>query len=238
MEPSDSPQFLTIPGKPNAPIAYTFFPSTDPSASKTLIIFINGLGLPASSWLPSISLLRETTTSHPAILTYDRFGQGLTIARDPLDGTPGKENGHDFLDVAKDLYEIITVIATTKLGLKGSDIENGNLSLLMVGASIGVPILRLYAQAHPSLVAGAIFLDSNIPNVNYSDFLPDPDAPGFDPRTVVSDDCTLVQYRGMSDNLPFHLGLLEAGAGFLIHDSRARLLDSLDVYKESILTSV
>lgn len=113
------------------------------------------------------------------------------------------------MDVAEDLHEIITEIATAKLGLEAGDVEDGRLELLMVGASIGVPILRLYAQKHPGVVAGAIFLDSNIPNVNYSDFLPDPDAPGFDPRTVVADDCTLVQYRGTSDNLPLHFEHLQ-----------------------------
>jgi len=201
MEQSEPPHSLIIPSKPNAPISYSFFPSTGGSAAKRLLVFINGLGLPASSWLPSISILQESAKSCPAILTYDRFGQGLTTARDPVDGTLGKEDGHDFSDVAKDLHEIITAIATTKLGLHASDVENGTLHLLLVGASIGVPILRLYAQHHTGLVAGAIFLDSNIPNVNYSDFLPDPDAPSFDPKTVVADDCTLAQYRGARERL-------------------------------------
>lgn len=112
------------------------------------------------------------------MLTYDRFGQGDTESRDPLDGTHGKENGHDFLDVANDLHEIIITVAT-EMGLDSSDVESGKLQLLLVGASIGVPILRLYSQHHPGIVAGAIFLDSNIANVNYSDFWPDPDAPDF-----------------------------------------------------------
>ncbi|TVY81950.1 hypothetical protein LSUE1_G002606 [Lachnellula suecica] len=204
--PTDSalvppPQYLTIPSKPNAPISYSFFPSTDKGTAKRLVVFINGLGLPASSWLPSISILQEQLKSCPSILTYDRFGQGLTTSRDPIDGSPGKENGHDFLDVANDLHELIITIASTKLGLRESDVEHGSLHLLLIGASIGVNILRLYTEHHPGLVAGAISLDSNIANVNYSDFLPDPDALGFDPKTVIEDDCTLIQYRGAREQL-------------------------------------
>jgi hypothetical protein len=48
----------------------------------------------------------------------------------------------------------------------------------------------------PGVVSGVIFLDSNIPHINYSDLLPDPNAPGFDPKTVIADDCTLPQYIG------------------------------------------
>ncbi|KAH8661428.1 Alpha/Beta hydrolase protein [Tricladium varicosporioides] len=195
---SPAPQLITIPNKPNSPISCTLFPSINSNSGPEfrLIVFVNGLGLPAASWLRSISILRDSINNCPPILTYDRFGQGLTTARDPLDGTPGKENGHDFLDVANDLHQIISTIATEKLKCSQYDIKNGNLQLLLVGASIGGPISRLYAVSHPGLVVGAIILDSNIPNVNYSDFLPDPDAPNFDPKTVIDDDCTLIQYRG------------------------------------------
>jgi pimeloyl-ACP methyl ester carboxylesterase len=189
-----SPEFLSIPSKPSAPISYTFFPAINPSASpqKHLIVFVNGLGLPASSWLLSIQILHNTIKSCPAILTYDRYGQGLTTARDPIDTQ--KELGHDFIDVSNDLHEIIMTIAVSKLDLQKSDLEVGKLHLILVGASIGAPITRLYIQDHPGIVAGVILLDSNIA-VDYSAVWPDPDAPGFDPSLVVSDDCTLEQYR-------------------------------------------
>jgi pimeloyl-ACP methyl ester carboxylesterase len=223
-------QKLTIPSKPDASISYSFFPSTkQPDATpKRLIVFINGLGLPASSWLPSISIFRENLKSCPAILTYDRFGQGLTASRDPVDGTPGKENGHDFQEVANDLHEIITTIATTKLGAKASDVEDRTLHLLLIGASIGVPILRLYTQHHPGIVAGAIFLDSNIPDVNYSDFLPDPDAPGSDPKTIVADDCTLAQYRGARERLAAMFDLKVKNAEGLDRSTGPALLPHAD----------
>jgi pimeloyl-ACP methyl ester carboxylesterase len=129
------------------------------------------------------------------LLTYDRFGQGLTIARDPLDGQAGKADGYDLLDVASDLHEIIIAIAISKLGLMKCDVESGKLHVFLVGVSIGSPILRLYAQEHPGIVAAALLLGSNIANVNYSEVLPDPDGIEFDPNSVISDDCTLQQYR-------------------------------------------
>jgi pimeloyl-ACP methyl ester carboxylesterase len=195
----NSPEFLTIPSKPSAPISYTFFPGGKESSSpeKHLIVFVNGLGLPASSWLPAISILRSKDPTCPAILTYDRFAQGNTTSHDPLDSTDGKEHGygHDFMDVATDLHEVITAISILKLGFTEAGPDNGKLHLLLIGASIGVPIVRIYAQKHPGTVAAAILLDSNIANVDYSDFWPNPDSPYFDPKTVVSADCTLEQYK-------------------------------------------
>ncbi|KAL2072314.1 hypothetical protein VTL71DRAFT_11657 [Oculimacula yallundae] len=192
------PVFLTVPTKPDAPITHNFFPATNShtiSSHNTLIIFINGLGLPASSWIPAITILQTQLESCPAILSYDRFGQGLTTSRDPLDGQTGKELGHDFLDVAHDLHNIILTIAAKEFSLQISEVENGSLRLLLVAASIGAPIARLYAQNYRGIVSGLVILDSNIANVNYSDFLPDPDLPGFDNDTLLSDGCTLEQYR-------------------------------------------
>ncbi|KAG4028720.1 hypothetical protein MFRU_019g00140 [Monilinia fructicola] len=195
-----SPSFLTIPTKPHSPISHIFFPSSAPHLEpnvqpcQTLIVFVNGLGLPASSWEPCISTFRSRVAESPSILTFDRFGQGLTTARDPLDD--GNGYGHDFMDAANDLHEIILVIAKTKLGLQRTEVENGNLSVIFVAASIGVPITRLYIQYHPSICSALLCLDSNIPNVNYSDFLPDPSSPSFDPSLVTAPDCTLAQYIG------------------------------------------
>jgi pimeloyl-ACP methyl ester carboxylesterase len=189
-----SSELLVIPSKSSAPISHTFFPAINPASSldNHLIVFVNGLGLPASSWLPSIQILHSNLTSCPAILTYDRYGQGLTTARDPVDNQ--KPLGHDFVDVANDLHEIITTVATTKLGLQKSELEEGKLHLILIGASIGASIVRLYLQHHPGIAAGIILLDSNIA-VDYSAVWPDVDAPGFDPSLVVSDDCTLELYR-------------------------------------------
>lgn len=86
--------FATIPSKPQAPLAYKLFESGQ-SDDSPLVVFINGLGLPSVSWNAAIALLQESATSiKPKILTYDRYGQGATTSRDPLDGEPGKEPGY------------------------------------------------------------------------------------------------------------------------------------------------
>jgi pimeloyl-ACP methyl ester carboxylesterase len=106
------------------------------------------------------------------------------------------------LTVTKDLHEIILTIAESKLGIPRGDAKSGKLHIVLVGASIGGPIVRLYTQHHHGLVAGAIILDSNIVNANYSDIWPDPDAPGFDPKTVIADDCpTIEKYKEARDKL-------------------------------------
>jgi len=148
------------------------------------------------------------------MLTFDRYGQGLTTARDPLDDSHGY--GHDFSDAAQDLHEIITTVAALHFNLTKSEVENGSLALLFVGNSIGVPIIRLYSQAHPGLVSGAIFLDSNIANVNYTDFIPDPDSPDFDPEFALGKDCSLEQYREARRKL---------GALFDLHVKNKECLD-------------
>ncbi|KAI9643454.1 hypothetical protein NHQ30_008073 [Ciborinia camelliae] len=201
-----SPSLLTIPSKPHSSISHTFFPSSLPphqdsnlQPHQTLIVFVNGLGLPASSWTPCISILRSRVQNSPSILTFDRYGQGLTTARDPLDD--GNGYGHDLMDAANDLHEIILVIASSKFGLQQNEVENGRLGVIFVAASIGVPITRLYMQTHPTLASALLSLDSNIPNVNYSDFLPDPSSASFDPSLVVAPDCTLAQYIGARTRL-------------------------------------
>jgi hypothetical protein len=90
-----SPTFMTIPSKPEAPISYTFFRGSEKYSDGQVVVFVNGLMLPAASWLTSISLLRDNLEFYPPMLTYDRFGQGLTTARDPLDKAKGS---HDFMD--------------------------------------------------------------------------------------------------------------------------------------------
>jgi pimeloyl-ACP methyl ester carboxylesterase len=206
-----SPSFLTIPTKPSAPISHTFFPGSVPSLSEIdLVVFVNGLGLPASSWLPSIKILHSSLDSCPPLLTYDRFGQGLTTARDPLESQTEGKGSHDLLDAAHDLHEIIRTIAENH-GLMQT-VEDGKLRIMLVGASVGAPITRLYGQYHPGLLAAAILLDSNIASANYSDIWPDPDAPGFDPSSVIADDCTLEQYREHRTKLAamFDLGVKNA----------------------------
>lgn len=92
-------KYLMIPTKPNAPITYSLWPgSGDPDSAKKsgrLIVFINGLLLPAAAWNPTIQMIQTSGHLYPPMLTYDRFGQGFTTSRDPLDKTKGS---HDFMD--------------------------------------------------------------------------------------------------------------------------------------------
>lgn len=181
--------FISLPSKAQAQIAYYISgPDGAKDQTPTLVVFINGLGLPAASWKSVISMVQASDgPNKPQILTYDRFGQGATTARDPLDEQPGKEPGygHDFVDATKDLHELLQAVAP-----QGSKPRY----LVFVAASIGVHLARLYAQHHPGQVAALLILDSNIGNKEYSDLWPNAQAPGFDPKDVIADDCTLEQY--------------------------------------------
>lgn len=198
---------IALPSKPDAELAYTLHSTPSgqqdrPSSHPRLIVFLNNLLMPAASWetpIANLNAARARTVpqakSRIPILTYDRFGQGATTARDPLDARPGAEEGygHDFLDVVHDLHELIQAVLakhfpTPEAGLQVQP------TLLVVGASIGAPLARLYAETYPGVVEGLILLDSNIANVDYSTFWPDPAAPDFDAAQVVANDCTLEQY--------------------------------------------
>ncbi|PQE14538.1 alpha beta-Hydrolase protein [Rutstroemia sp. NJR-2017a BBW] len=222
--------FLEIPTKPNAPISYTFYPPShtqgEPKPYQDLIVFVNGLGLPASFWNQSISILQSSLGNCPPILTFDRYGQGLTTARDPLDD--GHGYGHDFMDAANDLHSIILVIAKAKLGLSEEDIESGKLHLMITAASVGVPITRLYAQTHPGLISSLLFLNSNIANVNYSDFLPSPSSPNFDPSLVTAPDCSLDHYIEARTNLAHMFDLHVKNAEAMDRRNGPRLLPYAD----------
>ena len=142
--------FVSLPSKPQAQIAYEISDAEGTEDPKsTLVVFINGLGLPAASWKPVISMMQELDEPNkPQMLTYDRFGQGATTARDPLDQQPGKEPGygHDFLDATRDFYELLQAVAPQ---------TSTPRRLVFVAASIGV---HLAACTHSTIQER--FLDS------------------------------------------------------------------------------
>lgn len=177
--------FATLSSKPDAPLAYELFESNE-THNAPLVVFINGLGLPAASWNATVSLIQSSKLSpNPSMLIYDRYGQGATTSRDPTDALPGKEAGygHDFNDAVKDLEELLQVVAPRNYS-----------HLILVAASIGVHLARLYTQSNPQKVAGLLILDSNIGNVEFTDLWPDPRVPDFKQDNVLSDDCSLEQY--------------------------------------------
>ncbi|TGO51122.1 hypothetical protein BCON_0168g00070 [Botryotinia convoluta] len=177
--------FAILPSKPQAPIAHKLIESQNINPGSPLIVFINGLGLPSVSWTPTIALQKQSTSSvKPSILTYDRYGQGATTSQDPADNIPGKDPGYGHImnDAVNDLHELIQVTVPT------------NPKLVLVAASIGVHIARLYAQKHPATMEGLLFLDSNIGNAEATDLWPNPHTPDFKESDVVGDDCMLEQY--------------------------------------------
>lgn len=135
------------------------------------------------SWLQAIAQLKELRqgTNLPAILTYDRFGQGQTTDRDPEDEKAADPmHGHDCLAVIHDLRQLISQITSEKMG--ESDVDS--VALVLVANSIGGALARLYAQHYPGTVAGLLLLDSVLANSDFVSIFPDPDAEGFDPDTL------------------------------------------------------
>ncbi|PYI07764.1 hypothetical protein BO78DRAFT_366023 [Aspergillus sclerotiicarbonarius CBS 121057] len=175
---------ITLTTKPTAQLTYSFHPATPPTSPspsstlpQTLLIFINGLGLPQTSWTPLITNLLTTPppTGLPALLTYDRYKQGQSPDPDPADlSAPDPAHGHDCLSVVHDLHQLLTQIVSEKLNAEVDEVQ-----LILVSNSIGGAISRLYAQTYPGSVAGLMFLDSVLANSDFVSVYPDPDSPGF-----------------------------------------------------------
>ncbi|KAL2129201.1 hypothetical protein VTI74DRAFT_8102 [Chaetomium olivicolor] len=155
--------------------------------STTLVVFLNGLALPSGAWSESITHLLALRKDQPlpALLCYDRYGQGKSDS-DPSD-PPDTDYGHDALAVIADLHQLLVQVSRGELGTKLDD-----LRLVLVCNSIGCVLARLYAAAHPGTVAAFLFLDSMMANTDFVSIFPDPDEPGFDerklPEHVTADD--------------------------------------------------
>ncbi|KAL4940215.1 hypothetical protein BDV06DRAFT_230511 [Aspergillus oleicola] len=177
-------KYISLSTKPSAKLSYTFHPPTTQTKPRnTLIVFLNGLGLPQAFWFPVITKLKEQHSELPAILTYDRYGQGQTTARDPADADAvDPTHGHDCLAVVKDLRQLITQVSSEQLGVSASDTDT--VSIVFVANSIGCALARLYAQAYPGTVAGLLLLDSVLANSDFVSVYPDPDADDFDASSL------------------------------------------------------
>ena len=171
---------LELTTKPGASIHYSYIKGPY-SESAHLIVFLNGLMTDKTSWLAIMSKVSQAMPSHPTMLAYDRYGQGLTEDRDPQDKDREEGYGHDAQDVTRDLHQLILQFVEEHLYA-----PQGPPHIILVAASIGCAIARLYAQEHPGSVAGLLLLDSIMANSNF-DFWPDPDAPGFDPSSLPED---------------------------------------------------
>ena len=167
--------------KSSASIHYSF--ARGNTKDNVLVVFLNGLMTDASTWLPVITGIihkRKTTSSgFPSMISYDRYGQGMTEDRDPQDEGKEKGHGHNCADAAEDLRRLLDHVALEELGMR---VER--LRIVVVANSIGCAIGRLYAQGYP--VAALLMLDSIMANSNF-EFWPDPDAPGFSKKDLPDD---------------------------------------------------
>ncbi|THW68308.1 alpha/beta-hydrolase [Aureobasidium pullulans] len=164
---------IQLTHKPTASLRYSFA-AGDGDDNKTLVVFLNGLILPQSSWAETISQIaiktQEANNLRPHLLSYDRYGQGLSD-RDP-NGT------HDVEDVVTDLYAFLQAFTEKELNSRSPK------HLILVGNSIGCAFARLYAAAHPGTVSGFIFLDSIMAHIDLASLWPDPDDPKFDEKEL------------------------------------------------------
>lgn len=126
----------------------------------------------------------EANKTRPALLAYDRFGQGKSDA-DPVD--KGKEDGrtHDLNDVVHDLYEFLEQFYKER-GIANASSQVDSVQLIFVCNSIGCPIARLFAQEHLATVSAFLFLDSMMTDTDFVSLFPDPDAADFDQDSLPS----------------------------------------------------
>ncbi|KAB8349819.1 hypothetical protein FH972_023832 [Carpinus fangiana] len=189
------PHALSLPAKPNAPIHYTYVAPSD-ATSSTLVVFLNGLMMPQAGWHPAIALLlrqrKLAASAWPAMMTYDRYGQGQTSARDPADGLPGKEpgHGHDVADVVTDLHVLIKEVCRERGGHPPS-------RLVLIANSIGCAIARLYAERFVGApnVSAILMLDSIMANSDFVSMFPNPDSPSFPGPSSLPDGVTEEEVR-------------------------------------------
>lgn len=180
-----------LPSKPGATIHYTF--ARGSSNSNCLVVFLNGLMADKASWLAVMAGLirspRAINSGIPSLLAYDRFGQGVTEDRDPLERGRERGHGHDVADAVVDLHELISQISSEQLSVTSSQLQ-----ILFVANSIGCAIARLYAQQSPGVVVGLLLLDSIMANSNF-DWLPNPDLDGFNPEADLPGDVSVEVLR-------------------------------------------
>lgn len=184
---------LSLENKPSAKLHYTFYPASSPSVpghpnpfSSTLVVFLNGLILPRSSWNNAIHSFLQKRLSlrlpYPSLLSYDRYGQGESDP-DP-DDVLNETHDHDIMSAVHALRQFLLQIWREHLQKTNS---KQFPALVFVCNSIGCAIARLFAQTYPNTVSGLLFLDSIMANSDFVSLWPDPDAPGFDPRSLPPD---------------------------------------------------
>ncbi|KAH8585744.1 hypothetical protein B0O99DRAFT_603047 [Bisporella sp. PMI_857] len=161
---------------PAVQLSCTFIKAAPGAPLRTLIIFLNGVDCPQSSWYPLMSLISQQSASRnsPPILMYDRVGQGKSSS-----GNSGKR---DVLDAVYDLRGLIEKIGEMRLGVSREEVNA--LRLCIVASSVGCHIARLYAQTFPKTVGGLLLLDPIIADKDILSLFPNPIAPGYNKSTL------------------------------------------------------
>jgi pimeloyl-ACP methyl ester carboxylesterase len=180
---------IQLDHKPGAKLNYTYYPASSRKNannpfSQTLIVYLNGLMLPRSSWDASIhSFLEKRIVGrlpYPGLLSYDRYGQDQSD-HDPFDKDPPPCHGHDAMSAVQDLKQLILQIWREHLDMSK---PTHFPTLIFVCNSIGCALARLFTQQHPGTVSGLLFLDSIMANSDQQSIWPDPDAPDFNPQSL------------------------------------------------------
>ncbi|KAI1395698.1 alpha/beta-hydrolase [Hypoxylon fuscum] len=186
---------IRLPHKPDTPLSYMLVPGQGSLSTTHLVVFLNGLILPQTSWDDTLYSLQQRwaeseNTNRPSLLTYDRYGQGKSD-RDPADKQ--HDGTHDIREVVRDLHALVQEIWKAEHKTISTEHENGAQEggkpprMIFVANSIGCVIARLYADAYPGTVEALLLLDSNIANSDLVSIFPDPDAPNFDPAILPKD---------------------------------------------------
>ena len=108
-------------------------------ARNPLVVFEAGLGASASSWLS----VQRAVAAHARTVSYDRAGYG---------GSDPDTEPRTLSRMADDLAALI-------------DACNEPQPVVLVGHSLGGPILRAFAAAHPDRVAGLCLIDATVSEV-------------------------------------------------------------------------
>ncbi|CAI6334481.1 unnamed protein product [Periconia digitata] len=192
LQPFPEPEIsaIELEHRNGAKIHYTYYPHSPSKPNrpnpfaKSLVVFLNGLIMPRSSWDNAIHDFLEKRINaqlpYPALLTYDRYGQGDSD-RDPNDTEPPPSHGHDCMSAVHDLRQLTLQIWKTHLNISN---PTQFPALIFACNSIGCGIARLFAQTYPGTVLGLLFLDSIMANSDLVSIWPDPDDPAFDPAQL------------------------------------------------------
>ncbi|OCL05196.1 hypothetical protein AOQ84DRAFT_323261, partial [Glonium stellatum] len=177
---------IELKNKAGATLWYSFVSASPQSHFPgTLMVFLNGLIVPRAGWDHVMEIIYQRAEkdglSHPAMLSYDRFGQGDS-SPDPSDEGREPGHGHDAMSAVQDLHQLILQLSMEKHLFH--KLPNQFPNLLFVCNSIGCALARLFAQIYPGTVSGIVLLDSIMANSDFVSIWPDPDAPGFDPDSL------------------------------------------------------